>query len=116
MKPKMRPLLRLYLDGTAGIVYVVDSTDTMTLDWVKDDLQIFASEELLKDVAVLIYWNRMDSPDHMSLQDGIQALDLHVVLRNHRWYIQPCSAVRDEGPLQHGFQWLHNVGIRDAAK
>eukprot|EP00759_Apiculatamorpha_spiralis_P038383 PhF_6_TR37620/c0_g1_i2/m.55919 len=84
---KLRPLLRHYYDGTAAVVFIVDSTDLETMDLVKEELQCMMREELLKDAAVLIYWNRIDVLKHMSLQVGIQTLDLHVVLQNHRYNI-----------------------------
>lgn len=63
---------------------MVDSADRERLDEAGDELHRALSETELEGAPVLILANKQDLPGHMTMQEVVQALDLHS-LRNRPW-------------------------------
>eukprot|EP01083_Nonionella_stella_P007618 21949_1 len=74
---KIRPLWRHYYQDTTAIIWVVDSNDTDRVgDWnyltdqtSMEELHKVLNEELLKDVIVLIFANKQDLPNALSVEE-----------------------------------------------
>ena len=108
---KIRPLWRHYFQNTNGIIFVVDSTDTERMsdqygkeDNAKDELHRMLSDELLRNVPLLVFANKQDLPHSLLVQEMTIKLELNQ-LRNRPWYIQSCCAVTGDG-LYEGLDWM----------
>eukprot|EP01050_Picozoa_sp_SAG11_P009938 SAG11_NODE_971_length_6351_cov_4.531190_8_plen_71_part_00 len=67
-------------------------------------------EAELRDAAVLVFANKQDLPNAMSVQTVSEKLGLHS-LHNRKWFIQSTCATSGEG-LFEGLDWLSaNVAV-----
>jgi ADP-ribosylation factor protein 1 len=105
-RDKIRPLWRHYYQGTDAIIFVVDSNDKERIPEAREELERTLCEEQLRDAALLVYANKQDLPNAMSVSEVTEKLGLHQ-LRNRRWFIQASCAYQGEG-LYEGFDWLVN--------
>ena len=64
------------------------------------------AEEELKDAVVLVFANKQDLPNAMSVAEVTDKLGLHQ-LRSKQWYIQATCATTGDG-LFEGLDWLAN--------
>ena len=101
---KMRPLMRHYYQGTDALIWVIDSNDRDRLEIVKDELHRAMAEEELSSCSLLIFANKQDLPNAMTVLELSNALEVDR-LRNRKWVVQPCSATTGEG-LYEGLSWL----------
>jgi len=105
---KIRALWRHYYQGTQGLIFVVDSTDTIRFDEAGRELAALLTDDSMRDAAVLILANKQDMPDAASVTEVSDKLQLQRYSRTHEWYIQPCSALHGQG-LFEGLHWLANA-------
>ncbi len=61
----------------------------------------------LRDAVLLVYANKQDLPNSMTLQEVTERLGLNK-LRNRQWYIQGASAPTGDG-LYEGLDWIQNT-------
>jgi len=108
---KIRPLWRHYYQNTQGIIFVVDSNDRDRVDdsagadiSAKDELHRMLAEDELRDAVLLVFANKQDLPDAMSVQEITERLGLNT-LRHRQWYIQATCATTGDG-LYEGLDWL----------
>ena len=101
---KIRALWSHYYEGGDAIIFVVDSADEERLPLVKVELDKLMQEENLKDALLLVYANKQDIPEALSVQQVADALELTSIPRRS-WYIQACSATTGDG-LTKGLEWL----------
>ena len=101
---KIRNLWRVYLKGSTGLIFVVDSSDKQRLNEAKTELHKLLEEEDLKDAHILVFANKQDVIGALNVNDVKQGLDL-TDIRSHNWFIQPTVAVKGEGLFQ-GLDWL----------
>ena len=104
---KIRPLWRHYFQNTQGFVFVVDSNDRNRINESRDELQRMLSEDELKEACLLVFANKQDLPNAMSVQEITDKLGL-VDVRDRMWYIQGCCAVAGDG-LYEGLDWLSSA-------
>ena len=111
---KIRPLWRHYYNNTQGIIFVVDSNDRERIDdssgsdnSAKEELQRMLAEDELRDAILLIFANKQDLPNAMSVNEVTERLGLNQ-LRNRKWYIQATCATTGDG-LYEGLDWLSNT-------
>jgi ADP-ribosylation factor protein 1 len=102
----MRPLWRHYYQNTVAIVFVVDSNDRDRIGEAEYELTRLLREDELKDCPVLIFCNKQDLPNAMSVAEITVKLGLNS-LRNRKWYVQACCATSGDG-LYEGLDWLSN--------
>ncbi|XP_008646069.1 ADP-ribosylation factor 1 isoform X1 [Zea mays] len=104
---QLRPLLRHYLYGVQGVVFVVDSSDREWILRAKDLLNIILDEDQFRnrDLALLVFANKQDRPNVMSAAEIADEFGLPSRLCNRRWHIQSSSAISGEG-LHEGMAWL----------
>jgi len=111
---KIRPLWRHYYQNTQGIIFVVDSNDRERIDdtsgadnSAKEELHRMLAEDELRDAALLVFANKQDLPNAMSVNEVTEKLGLNQ-LRNRKWYIQATCATTGDG-LYEGLDWLSNT-------
>jgi len=104
---KIRPLWRHYFQNTQGLIFVVDSNDRERVSEAHDELNKMLNEDELRDAAVLVFANKQDLPNAMSVAEITDKLGLHS-LRSRKWYIQSTCATSGDG-LYEGLDWLSNV-------
>merc|ERR1711953_1464678 len=100
--------------GTQGIIFVVDSNDRDRIDEAsghehsaKEELHHMLAEDELRDAVLLVFANKQDLPNAMSVNEVTQKLGLNAV-RNRQWYIQATCATTGDG-LYEGLDWLSNA-------
>jgi ADP-ribosylation factor protein 1 len=110
---KIRPLWRHYYQNTQGIIFVVDSNDRERIDdaggcenTAKDELHRMLAEDELRDAILLVFANKQDLPNAMSVNEVTDRLGLNQ-LRNRKWYIQAACATTGDG-LYEGLDWMSN--------
>ncbi|XP_021897523.1 ADP-ribosylation factor 1-like isoform X1 [Carica papaya] len=101
---KIRPLWRHYFYNTQGLIFVVDSNDRERILEAKDELHRMLGEDELRDATLLVFANKQDLPNAMTVSEITDKLGLHS-LRQRRWYIQATCASSGQG-LYEGLDWL----------
>jgi len=111
---KIRPLWRHYYCNTQGIIFVVDSNDRDRLDSAntseasaKEELHRMLSEDELRDAILLVFCNKQDLPNALSVAEVTERLKLNTI-RNRSWYIQATCATTGNG-LYEGLDWLSST-------
>jgi len=104
---KIRPLWRHYFQNTQGLIFVVDSNDRERAGEACEELSKMLSEDELRDAALLVFANKQDLPNAMSVAEITDKLGLHS-LRQRKWYIQSTCATSGDG-LYEGLDWLSNT-------
>ncbi|KAH3764374.1 ADP-ribosylation factor 2 [Pelomyxa schiedti] len=77
-------LWRQYFQNTQGIIFVVDTTDRPRITEACDALRRILAEDGLRNAGLLIFANKQDMANVMSVAEITQKLDLNS-LRNRRW-------------------------------
>ncbi|KAA8531658.1 hypothetical protein F0562_006625 [Nyssa sinensis] len=101
---KIRPLWRHYFQNTQGLIFVVDSNDRERISEARDELHRMLNEDELRNASLLVFANKQDLPNAMSVSEITDKLGLHS-LRQRRWYIQSTCATSGQG-LYEGLDWL----------
>lgn len=105
-RDKIRPLWRHYFTDTTGMIFVIDSNDRERMGEARDELHRMTNEDELKSLPVLIFANKQDLPNAMSLDEIKEKLNLSKLDETKtKWHIQPCIATQNEG-IKEGFLWL----------
>jgi ADP-ribosylation factor-like protein 2 len=110
----IRAYWRNYFESTDGIIWVVDSADTIRLDVCRAELRNLLQQERLAGASLLVLANKQDVVGALSPRDIEAFLELrgHDSFKNRHWTIQPCSAVTGDG-LQEGIDWIvGDIGSR----
>lgn len=100
---QMRHHWKSFYQDTAGLVFVVDSSDRQRLDEVRRELEHTLRSELLRGRPVVILANKQDLPGAASVTEIMEQLNLRKMCYAREWFVQPCSAVTGAG-LTEGFQ------------
>ena len=70
------------------------------------ELAELLEEEKLNNVPLLVFANKQDLPNALSVKELEEKLDMTKFDKSQRkWYIQPTIATQREG-IQEGFQWM----------
>ncbi|XP_039035388.1 ADP-ribosylation factor 1-like [Hibiscus syriacus] len=101
---KIRPLWRHYFQNTQGLIFVVDSNDRERATEAKDELHRMLNEDELSNATLLVFANKQDLPNAMTVSEITDKLGLHS-LRQRRWYIQATCATSGQ-VLYEGLDWL----------
>ncbi|PRP76223.1 ADP-ribosylation factor 1 [Planoprotostelium fungivorum] len=104
---KIRPLWRHYFQNTQGIIFVVDSNDRERISEAREELDKMLNEDELRDAVLLVFANKQDLPNAMSVAEVTDKLGLHA-LRNRKWYIQATCATSGDG-LYEGLDWMSST-------
>lgn len=108
---RYRSLWEHYYRGVEGIVYVIDSSDSLRMVVAKDELETMLKHADLqgKMIPILFLANKIDLPDSMSASRIAQVLGLDTL--SNPWSIQGSNAVTGEG-LEEGISWLSEQLMR----
>ncbi|GFR50159.1 hypothetical protein Agub_g12324, partial [Astrephomene gubernaculifera] len=109
----LRPFWATYFKNTDAVIMVVDSTDRARVGVTKSELFNLLESEELAQTPILVYANKQDLRDAMSVEELTSALQLHSI-RNHDWHIQACCALTGEGLLE-GVNWVYQRTKGNAA-
>jgi ADP-ribosylation factor protein 1 len=109
---KLRPLWRHYYEGSEALIFIVDACDRERLHEARDTLHSILNDDTMRNVAVLVFANKMDKMEALSTADIAQKLNLHVMHRP--WHIQGASAARGDG-LYEGLDALSSM-VKEARR
>ena len=98
-----RSVWDVYFVNTDAIIYVIDTHDT-NFEESKNQFYKLLENEALKNTIILIYANKQDLSGEKKVNEIIQIYELDKI-KDHIWYVQPCSAQTGEG-LVTGMKWL----------
>lgn len=101
---KIRPLWRHYFQNTQGLIFVVDSNDRERVAESAEELTKMLQEDELKDAVLLVFANKQDLPNALTVSELTDRLGLHA-LRNKTWHIESTCATQGTG-LYEGLDWL----------
>mmetsp|Transcript_47414 Transcript_47414/g.141548 ORF Transcript_47414/g.141548 Transcript_47414/m.141548 type:complete len:185 (-) Transcript_47414:87-641(-) len=103
---RYRNLWEHYYGDVEGIIIVVDATDKLRFAVVKDELQTMLADPRVaeKKIPLLFLSNKMDLPAASPPLEIVQALDLETI-RDRKWHIAPCDALKGEG-VEEATKWL----------
>ncbi|GAA5930272.1 hypothetical protein JCM1841_004268, partial [Sporobolomyces salmonicolor] len=88
----LRPYWRNYFEHTDAVVWVVDSSDRGRMADCRRELHELLKEERLVGASLLVFANKQDITNSMTIDEISAALDLRLISSSHHWAIQPCSA------------------------
>jgi len=100
---KIRPLWRHYYQNTQGLIFVVDSSDRERIQESHDELHKMLNEDELRDAIVLVFANKQDLPNALSVTELTEKLGLNQLRR--KWYVQAACATQGTG-LYEGWTGL----------
>lgn len=101
---KIRPLWRHYFQNTQGLIFVVDSNDRERVAESAEELTKMLQEDELKDAVLLVFANKQDLPNALTVSELTDRLGLQA-LRNKTWHIESTCATQGTG-LYEGLDWL----------
>lgn len=110
----IRSYWRNYFEQTDALIWVVDSCDRSDrLLICRNELHSLLKEERLSGASLLIFCNKQDLRDALTLQDISTLLNLKDI-STHHWSIHACSAKSgDSKGILMGMDWLiEDVGAR----
>src|SRR4051812_15555816 len=87
-----------------ALIYVVDSTDRERLEEASDELSRVLSDDLMRDVCILVYANKQDLPGAITPNEIAKTMKLDKE-RARQWYVQGSAATKGDG-LFEGMDWL----------
>lgn len=101
---QIRRLWRHYYDETDGVIFVVDSNDHARMADARKEFEGLMGEPALRDAACLIFCNKQDLPNAMSVAEVTDALGLRNISQRD-WHVQGSVATDGQG-LTEGLDWL----------
>ncbi|XP_056321969.1 ADP-ribosylation factor-like protein 14 [Danio aesculapii] len=105
---KMRAFWRNFYQDTAGIVFVVDSSDIKRLDEAKGVLEQSLKSEHLRGLPVVVLANKQDIVGAATVTEITEQFNLRKSCSDRDWFIQPCSALTGAG-LVDGFRRMAHL-------
>ncbi len=97
--------------GTDALIYVIDSSDKRRMTETGAELDQLLMEEKLKGVPLIVFANKQDLLNALSLDEIRDTLHLKNI-SDRKWTIQSCSSKTGEG-LEECFQWaMANMRIK----
>lgn len=84
--------------------YIVDSADKEALPVAREELQLLLEKPSLEGIPLLVLGNKSDLPDHLSVDELIEALNLNAV--SHREVSCYGISAKEETNLNAVLEWL----------
>ncbi|XP_042192370.1 ADP-ribosylation factor-like protein 5A isoform X1 [Callorhinchus milii] len=100
----LRSSWNTYYTNTEFVIVVVDSTDRERIAITRDELYKMLAHEDLKRAGLMIFANKQDVKEGMTVAEISQYLKL-TSIKDHQWHIQACCALTGEGLCQ-GLEWM----------
>ncbi|KAI5699318.1 ADP-ribosylation factor-like protein 6 [Diaphorina citri] len=103
---KYRDLWEHYYRESEGIIFVIDSSDTLRIAVVRDELDILLQHPdiVTRRIPILFFANKMDLRDSLSTVKIATILGLERI-EDKPWHICASNALNGEG-LQEGSEWF----------
>ena len=86
------------------IRFIVDSADKEALPVAREELHVLLEKPALEGIPLLVLGNKSDLPDHLSVDELIEALNLKAV--THREVSCYGISAKEETMLDAVLQWL----------
>jgi len=86
------------------MVFIVDSADKEALPVAREELHVLLEKPALEGIPILILGNKSDLPEHLSVDELIEALDLKSI--THREVSCYGISAKEETNLDAVLQWL----------
>jgi len=99
---KIRPLWRHYYQGMVALIWVVDSNDRHRMNDSFEEMQRTLNDDSLATPFVLIFCNKQDLPNALTVSEIQSAMPLPDTVVGH---YQACCATTGDG-LWEGLEWL----------
>ncbi|KAM9955411.1 hypothetical protein ACTFIR_011849 [Dictyostelium discoideum] len=64
-------------------------------------------QDELKGTQILIFANKQDMDNAMDTAEIVNSLNLNSI-KDRKWYVQPCSAIKSPHGIYEGFDWIAN--------
>ncbi|MBZ3869464.1 ADP-ribosylation factor-like protein 5A [Sciurus carolinensis] len=96
----LRSSWNTYYTNTEFVIVVVDSTDRERISVTREELYKMLAHEDLRKAGLLIFANKQDVKECMSVAEISQFLKL-TSIKDHQWHIQACCALTGEGAAIH---------------
>jgi len=84
--------------------YIVDSADREALPVAREELQLLLRKPTLEGIPLLVLGNKSDLPEHLSVDELIEALNLDAV--SHREVSCYGISAKEETNLNAVLEWL----------
>jgi ADP-ribosylation factor-like protein 8 len=84
--------------------YIVDSADKEALPVAREELQLLLRKPSLAGIPLLVLGNKSDLPEHLSVDELIEALNLNAV--SHREVSCYGISAKEETNLNAVLEWL----------
>ena len=101
---KIRCLWKHYYNGTAGIIFVVDSNDKDRIEESAEELQKLLAEEQLINCPLLILANKQDLNDALPPGEIVEKIGI-ADSKGRDWLVQGSCGTTGQG-LKEGLDWL----------
>eukprot|EP00794_Sanderia_malayensis_P007948 gene7948-8805_t len=102
---KLRPLWRHYYLNTQAVIFVVDSSNYERVDEAREELAKLMAEKRLKDALILVFANKQDIANSLSVEELSEKLEMHKLCCGRSWNILGCDAHSGMG-LHEGLDWM----------
>ena len=99
-----RSVWDVYYINTDAVVFVIDSHDDEYFEESKLEFHKLLNNPNLRNSIILVFANKQDLQGAKAIDKLIEDYELNKI-KNHVWYIQPCSAIKGDG-LINGIKWL----------
>ncbi|NWQ64947.1 ARL14 protein, partial [Neopipo cinnamomea] len=94
---KMRQVWSSFLEGTDGLLYVVDSSDNRRLEESRREFELILKNESIRNVPVVVLANKQDLPGALNAEEITRRFKMKKYCSDRTWYVQPCCAITGEG-------------------
>lgn len=103
---RYRNLWEYYYKDVHGIIFVIDSADTVRMCVVKDELEMLLQHDAIKakPIPILFYANKIDLPTAVPPSEIARVLELDKIC--HPFNIIGSNALTGQG-VDNGLKWLH---------
>eukprot|EP00347_Sterkiella_histriomuscorum_P019833 403340128 len=105
-----RSLMETFYQEANAIVFVIDASDRLRMQVVKNELEMLLDHQDFKgkDQPILFLANKIDKPLALDEPTIIKTLNLDSLMGTRTWILRSCSALRNEG-IFDAFLWLHKT-------
>ena len=87
---------------------MVDSNDSGRIEETQKELFRTILDDSLPTPYLLVYANKQDLPNALSVAELTEKLELHTLPNAITWHVQPCCATSGDG-LYEGLDWLASI-------
>jgi signal recognition particle receptor subunit beta len=107
---KIKPLLRLYLEGKGGLIVTVDSSVCVEFEQLLQDLGWLLQEPQMLTVPVMLVWTKVEvARTEEWVSEGQRARLKGVVATNNRKWMEVETGLQARGELVKGLEWMANL-------